>query len=252
MTGWCHPHLSNSHHSYGPNNSPPVEGCQAPPDGVVFPSPGGDNSPPVEGCQAPLDGVVSSYLHKAIPLLRRGVKLRLTGWYSPPVEGCQAPPDGVVVWVLHQLIPLPWRGVKLRLTGWYSPPLEGCQAPLDGVVYNRLHPPTPQTIAANSPPAEGCQAPLDGVVYNRLRPQIPQTATAIPFLWRGVKLRLTGWCPRICIIFPKSAPTMSDPCTNPTTSRQCVMASYRIVHYSRSCDRIRVPRQTIKEVNRNE
>ena len=77
---------------------------------------------------------------------------------SPPVEGCQAPLDGVVVACLHQSIPLLWRGVRLRLTGWCttacapipqtvganSPPMEGCQAPLDGVVYNRLRPQFPK------------------------------------------------------------------------------------------------------------
>ena len=59
----------------------------------------------------------------------------LTGWYSPPVAGWQAQPDGVVSSYLHSAIPLLWRGVKLRLTGWYSPPMEGCQAPPDGVVF---------------------------------------------------------------------------------------------------------------------
>ena len=59
---------------------------------------------------------------------------------SPPLEGCQAPLDGMVVWVLYQLIPLLWRGGRRSLTGWFttacaikftqtvannSPPLEG-------------------------------------------------------------------------------------------------------------------------------
>ena len=120
-----------------PDHSPPVEAA---------------NSLPVEGCQAPPDGVVASYLHQLIPLLWRGGKRSLTGWlprictrqfpscggvasealtgwlwrvcasivsdHSPPVEGCQAPPDGVVAWVLYQLIPLLWRGGKRSLTGW--------------------------------------------------------------------------------------------------------------------------------------
>ena len=68
-----------------------------------------DHSSPVEGCQAPLDGVVASYLHQTIPLLWRGGRRSLTGWlhrgavekvsalvHSPPVEGWQAQPDGVV------------------------------------------------------------------------------------------------------------------------------------------------------------
>ena len=66
-----------------------------------------DHSLPVEGCQAPLDGVVASYLHQTIPLLWRGGRRSLTGWlhrictnivpdHSPPVEGWQAQPDGVV------------------------------------------------------------------------------------------------------------------------------------------------------------
>ena len=68
----------------------------------------------------------------------------------PSVEGWQAKPDGVVVSCLHQSIPLLWRGVKLCLTGWWpricisivlvnSPPAEGCQAPLDGVVAPYLY-----------------------------------------------------------------------------------------------------------------
>ena len=68
------------------------------------------NSPPVEGCQAPLDGVVVWVLYQLTPLLWRG--------NSPPVEGWQAKLDGVVVWVLYQLTPLLWRGGKRSLTGW--------------------------------------------------------------------------------------------------------------------------------------
>ena len=56
------------------------------------------------GVKHPLDGVVSSYLHKAIPLLRRRVK---------PSSGRRQCPRP-----LEATIPLLWRGVKLRLTGW--------------------------------------------------------------------------------------------------------------------------------------
>ena len=81
-------------------HSPPVEGWQAPLDGVVFcvltifttsQPPCATNSPPVE---------------RLIPLLWRGGKLRLNhhptsqplcATNSPPVEGWQAPLDGVVV-----------------------------------------------------------------------------------------------------------------------------------------------------------
>ena len=153
-----------------------------------------------------LDGVVSSYLHSAIPLLWRGVKLRLTGWCPrictrqfPSCGGVTSTPllqsgsrlprhlrlTGSAIPLLWRGVklrltgwcPLLWRGVKLRLTGWCSSLVEGCQASLDGVVL--------------SPPAEGCQAPLDGVVSSHLH-------LAIPLLRRGVKLRLTGWWPRIC------------------------------------------------------
>ena len=84
------------------------------------------NSPPVEGCQAPLDGVVVAGLHQSIPLLWRGVKFRLTGRLcrvctsqfpscggnSPPVEGrCLAQ----IYW--GDCIASCTR--QLRLTGWF-------------------------------------------------------------------------------------------------------------------------------------
>ena len=52
-------------------HSPPLEGCQAQPDGVVF-------------C------VLTGAVEKVPPLV-----------HSPPMEGWQAQPDGVVVVVLH-------------------------------------------------------------------------------------------------------------------------------------------------------
>ena len=178
------------------------------------------HSPPVEGCQAPLDGVVVWVLYQLIPLLWRGVKLCLTGWLcgfcisnSPPVEGWQAKLDGVVVWVLHQQFL--WRGVKLCLTGWLcgfctsnSPPVEGCQAPLDGGG-------CVGSVSAHSPPVEGWQAPLDGVVVWVLYQLIPllwgdsflscgaanspPMERLIPLLWRGGKRSLTGWLCGFCI-----------------------------------------------------
>ena len=65
----------------------------------------------MEGCQALLDGVVVACVYQSIPLLWRGVKLCLTGWYSPSMEGCQALLDGVVASCVYQSIPLLRRGI---------------------------------------------------------------------------------------------------------------------------------------------
>ena len=70
--------------------------------------------------------------------------------HSPPLEGWQAKPDGVVAKVLYQSIPLLWRGGRRSLTGWWhrvctnivpdhSSPVEGWQAQPDGVVASCLH-----------------------------------------------------------------------------------------------------------------
>ena len=73
---------------FAPVNSPPVEGWQAQPDGVVCIMFAPVNSPPVEGWQAQPDGVVC---------------IMFAPVNSPPVEGWQAQPDGVVAKDLHKL-----------------------------------------------------------------------------------------------------------------------------------------------------
>ena len=120
---------------YRTANSPPVEGWQAQPDGVVVAylhSPnclhhqfmqmvGADHSPPVEGWQAQPDGVVVAYLNKLnclrhiitqtiyrifaryYVLIQRPSKPPVGADHSPPVEGWQAQPDGVVVAYLNKL-----------------------------------------------------------------------------------------------------------------------------------------------------
>ena len=267
----------------GADYSPPVEGWQASPDGVVVaclhkpnrlrhiivqpiywvlaqyyvliqralkpPAVGADYSPPVEGWQALPDGVVVACLHKPnrlrhiivqpiywvlaryYVLIQRALKPPAVGAdYSPPVEGWQASPDGVVVaclhkpnrlrhiivqpiyWVLAQYYVLIQRALKPPAVGAdYSPPVEGWQASPDGVVVACLHKPNrlrhiivqpiywvlaryyvliqralkPPAVGADySPPVEGCQASPDGVVVaclhkpNRLRHIIVQ-----PIYW---------------------------------------------------------------------
>ena len=267
----------------GTDYSPPVEGWQASPDGVVVaclhkpnrlrhiivqpiywvlaqyyvliqralkpPAVGADYSPPVEGWQASPDGVVVACLHKPnrlrhiivqpiywvlaryYVLIQRALKPPAVGAdYSPPVEGCQASPDGVVVaclhkpnrlrhiivqpiyWVLAQYYVLIQRALKPPAVGAdYSPPVEGWQASPDGVVVACLHKPNrlrhiivqpiywvlaqyyvliqralkPPAVGADySPPVEGWQASPDGVVVaclhkpNRLRHIIVQ-----PIYW---------------------------------------------------------------------
>ena len=184
--------------------SPPVEGCQAPLDGVVSIVSAPGNSPPAEGCQAPLDGVVSSYLHPAIPLLRRGVKLRL---------------DGVVSSYLHPAIPLLWRGGKLCLTGW-CPDVSATfqQFPSCGGVARGGIPLLRRGVKLRltgwcvsaipllktgwySPPVEGCQAPLDGVVSCICTQQFPSCGwemTSTDILLQSYRVctrrrSLTGW-----------------------------------------------------------
>ena len=68
-------------YKYVPDHSPPVEGWQAPPDGVLWRvciSIVPDHSPPVEGWQTTPDGMVVACLYKYVPD------------HSSPVEGWQA------------------------------------------------------------------------------------------------------------------------------------------------------------------
>ena len=127
-------HYTNGVTLVGADHSPPVEGCQASPDGVV-------HSPPVEGCQASPDGVVHSPPVEGCQASPDGVV------HSPPVEGCQASPDGVVHSPPVEGCQAPPDGVV------HSPPVEGCQASPDGVVVACLHKPNrprhPIMVAVN-------------------------------------------------------------------------------------------------------
>ena len=58
------------------------------------------NSPPVEGWQAQPDGVVASPLHRQFPSC--GGVAGATGWSRQRMEGWQAQPDGVVASPLRQ------------------------------------------------------------------------------------------------------------------------------------------------------
>ena len=78
----------------GADYSPPVEGCQAPPDGVVF-------------CVPTIFTLTNRLRHQIMQTTRNASSLHVYRLrhqimqtvgadYSPPVEGCQAPPDRVV------------------------------------------------------------------------------------------------------------------------------------------------------------
>ena len=79
--------------------------------------------------------------------------------------------DGVVAAYLHQAIPLLWRGVK----------------PVHFVMYAFSN--HAVVLCHVTPFVQLQQAAVlsDGVVASYLH-------KTIPFLWRGGKLRLTGWC----------------------------------------------------------
>ena len=103
-----------------------------------FPSCGGGNSPPVEGCQAPLDGVVFCITTKSTKTVRAD--------NSPPVEGWQAKLDGVVFCIttkstktVRQIIPLLWRGGRRSLTGWLYRSAQGNSPPMEGGCLVQIH-----------------------------------------------------------------------------------------------------------------
>ena len=153
--------------SSGGSNSPPVEGWQAQPDGVVFPSSG---------------GVAGEARRGGIPLLWRGGGRSLTGWYSPPLEGWRAKPDGVVASFLHKSIPLLWRGGRHKHFVMHA------FSNHDVVLHNV----TPIDLLAQSAVLS------DGVVASFLH-------QPIPLLWRGGRRSLTGWSCHFCTSqFPSS------------------------------------------------
>ena len=145
--------------------------------------------PSCGGWQASPDGVVVAVLHQSIPLLWRGGRPKHFAMHAfsnhvvvlhnvTPIDLLAQSvvlSDGVVVAVLYQSIPLLWRGGR--------PKHFAMHAFSNHVVV--LHNVTPIDLLAQSVVLS------DGVVAAVLH-------QSIPLLWRGVRLRLTGWLRRVC------------------------------------------------------